>query len=342
MIKSVPVAEAVGMVLGHDVTRIVPGESKGPAFKRGHIIQAEEVDALLDIGKGHVYVVDLGPDLIHEDEAACRIAQAAAGPGIRLTKPSEGKVNFIAEISGLLKVNVPALTRLNAIDEVVLATLHTNHRTEAGRAVAGTRIIPPGVSRAGYHKGRAPSQGQLSAGGGQALSIPAGGHGDHGQRGLFGRIKDAFGPVVEKKFRELGSTVFRQALVSDDLDMTVAAIHDLIAEGAQMVALTGGMSVDPDDQTPAAIRAAGAEVITYGAPVFPGAMFMLAYIGGIPVVGLPGCVMYYKASIFDLVIPRLLAGETVTQKDIEKMGHGGFCAGCSDCRYPLCGFGKCV
>ena len=342
MIKSVPVNEAVGMILGHDVTRIVPGESKGPAFKRGHIIQAEEVDALLDIGKGHVYVVDLGPDLIHEDEAACRIAQAAAGPGIRLTKPSEGKVIFIAESRGLLKINVSAMARLNAIEEVILATLHSNHRTEEGQAVAGTRIIPLVFPVQDIIEAERLLKDNYPLVEVKPFKSTRVGMVTTGSEVYSGRIKDAFGPVVEKKFRELGSTVFRQMLVSDDLEMTVSAIHDLIAEGAQMVVLTGGMSVDPDDQTPAAIQAAGADVITYGAPVFPGAMFMLAYLGDIPVVGLPGCVMYYKASIFDLVIPRLLAGETVTKKEIDHMGHGGFCAGCSDCRYPLCGFGKSI
>ena len=161
-----------------------------------------------------------------------------------------------------------------------------------------------------------------------------------GSEVYHGRIEDAFGPVIQEKIKALGSQVIRQILVSDDQEMTVAAIHALIAEGAEMVMVTGGMSVDPDDQTPASIRAAGGDVITYGAPVFPGAMFMLATIDGIPVAGLPGCVMYYQASIFDLVVPRLLAGETVSREDIATMGHGGFCSGCKRCRYPLCGFGK--
>jgi molybdopterin biosynthesis enzyme len=155
-----------------------------------------------------------------------------------------------------------------------------------------------------------------------------------------GRIKDGFGPVVSEKFRELGSGVFRQILVSDELDMTVSAIHELLAEGAGMIAVTGGMSVDPDDQTPSAIVAAGGEVVTYGAPVLPGAMFMLAYIGKVPVVGLPGCVMYHRASVFDLVVPRLLAGEVLVRGDILQLGHGGYCSSCKTCRYPLCAFGK--
>ncbi len=155
-----------------------------------------------------------------------------------------------------------------------------------------------------------------------------------------GRIKDNFGPVIKDKMKELGSYVFRQIFVSDDVRMTVDAINELMDEGADMITVTGGMSVDPDDQTPASIRAAGAEVVTYGAPVLPGAMFMLAHIGTTPIVGLPGCVMYYDASVFDLVVPRILAGETVTREDIAAMGHGGLCANCKTCRYPLCSFGK--
>jgi len=339
--KAIPVAEAVGMVLGHDVTMIVPGQHKGPAFKRGHIIREDEISRFLDIGKEHVYVIDLSMGFVHEDEAAERIARAAAGPGIRLTKPSEGRVNMIAEYNGLLKVKPDALAQLNGIGQTVFASLHTNYRVKANQAVSGTRVIPLVVKE----------QEVLEAENLCRKAVPLiqikhfrswkVGMVTTGSEVYSGRVKDAFGPVVEKKFQELGSTIIRQEFVSDDVDMTVCSIKSLIQEGAEMIVVTGGMSVDPDDRTPAAIKAAGGDVITYGAPTFPGAMFMLAYIGDIPVAGLPGCVMYHKASIFDLVIPRLLAGETITRKDIEKMGHGGFCSGCSECRYPVCGFGKC-
>jgi molybdopterin biosynthesis enzyme len=161
-----------------------------------------------------------------------------------------------------------------------------------------------------------------------------------GSEVFLGRIKDQFGPVVEKKFKVLGSRVMRRIYVSDDVDKTVEAVRSLIEDGAQMVVLTGGMSVDPDDRTASGIRSAGAEVVTYGAPTFPGAMFMLAYLGNVPVLGLPGCVMYHRTSIFDLVLPRFLAGERLLREDITRLGHGGFCAGCAECRYPACSFGK--
>lgn len=341
MMKTIHVTEAVGMVLGHDVTRIIPGQQKSPAFRRGHIIREDEIDAFLDIGKEHVYVIDLSEGYVHEDEAAGRIAAAAAGRGLHLTAPSEGRVNLVSETKGLLKVNSDALTQLNGIGEIVFATLHTNHRAAAKQAVGGTRVIPLVVREEKVREAEDLCRRFFPLIEIKPFRTLRVGMVTTGSEVYSGRIQDAFGPVVEKKFSDLGSAVFRQELVSDDMDMTVSAIRNLIGQGAEMIVVTGGMSVDPDDRTPAAIRAAGGNVVIYGAPAFPGAMFMLAYIGDIPVAGLPGCVMYHQTSIFDLVIPRLLAGETVTRKDIEKMGHGGFCSGCSECRYPICGFGKC-
>jgi phosphopantetheine adenylyltransferase len=340
MIKAIPVSEAVGMVLGHDITRIVPGVEKGPAFKRGHIIREQEIPDFLDIGKEHVYVIDLNDGYVHEDEAARRIAEAAAGPGIRLTQPSEGRINLISEKNGLLDIQTEALYRLNSIGQIVFTTLHTGHQVTAEQPIAGTRIIPLAVKEEEVANAEALCRRVRPLIQVKPFKSFLVGMVTTGSEVYSGRIRDAFGPVVTQKFEALGSRILRQMFVSDEIEMTASAIQTLIDEGAEMVVVTGGMSVDPDDRTPVAIRRAGGRTVTYGAPTFPGAMFMLAYIGDIPVAGLPGCVMYHKASIFDLVIPRLLAGETVTREDILKMGHGGFCAGCPDCRYPMCGFGK--
>jgi len=340
MMQSIPVRKAVGHILAHDVTRIVPGQGKGPAFKKGHIIQEQDIETLLDIGKANIYVLELSSDQVHEDDAARRIAVAAAGPGIKLSVPSEGRVNLIAELSGLLKVDVESLSKLNSIQDVVFATLHRNHRVAAGQPVAGTRVIPlvvPERQVADAERVCRDSQPIITVKPFQSLSV---GMVTTGSEVFQGRIKDQFGPVVEKKFKALGSRVVRQIYVADEVEKTVEAVRTLIADGARMVVLTGGMSVDPDDRTPAGIRGTGARVVTYGAPLFPGAMFMLAYIGDIPVLGLPGCVMYHKTSVFDLIVPRLLAGEQLTRDDIVQLGHGGFCAGCPDCRYPSCAFGK--
>jgi molybdopterin biosynthesis enzyme len=338
--KAIPVEHAVGMILSHDVTRIVAGGEKGPAFRKGHIIQAADIPVFLDIGKQHVFVTDLPEGMLHEDQAAERLARAVAGPGLDITEPCEGRVNLVAHHTGLLKIDVAVLHQLNAIEEIVVATLHTNHQALAGRSVAGLRIVPLAVADEKIAAVEAICRQAfplIQIKPFQALSV---GMVTTGSEVFNGRIADTFGPVVRKKFETLGSRILRQILVSDVASMTADAIRTLIREGAQMIVVTGGMSVDPDDRTPAAIRAAGAQIVTYGAPTFPGAMFMLAYIGNVPVLGLPGCVMYYKTSVFDLVVPRLLAGERLRREDITTLGHGGFCSGCAECRYPVCGFGS--
>jgi len=340
MYKSVPVEKAVGMVLGHDVTRIVPGEFKGRAFKKGHVIRKEDIPMFLDIGKKHVYIIDLKDDFVHENDAALRIAKASSGHGITLTEPSEGRINFVSEKSGLLKINVEALKKINTIEDIVLATLHSNQQVGQGTSVAGTRIIPLAV-----HDNKIRNVEKICSDTFPVISIKPFrslkiGLITTGSEVYSGRIEDKFGPVVKTKFAELGCEVIKQVFVSDDIKLTVDAIQQLIGEGVDLVAVTGGMSVDPDDQTPASIRAAGGKVLIYGVPVFPGAMFMLAHIGIIPVVGLPGCIMYYRANIFDLIIPRIAAGENVTREEVVSLGHGGFCAGCEECRYPVCAFGK--
>jgi len=337
--KTVPVQEAVGMVLCHDMTRIVPGESKGPAFRKGHVIEENDISLLLEIGKEHVYVLNMEKGRIHENEAADRISKAAAGPGITLSDVAEGRINFEAS-PGLLDINVEALNRINSIEEVVLATMHDGQQITDPRPVAGTRVVPLVIDEKKIEQVEAICAEYPYVVGVRPFVHHNVGLVTTGSEVFHGRIKDKFGPVIRKKFSKLGSTVMDQRLTSDDPSMTRDAILAFIAEGAEMVVVTGGMSVDPDDQTPTAIRATGAEVITYGSPTFPGVMFMIAKLGDVPILGLPGCVMYYRASIFDLVVPRLLAGEEVTREDIVGMGHGGFCATCDVCRYPICPFGK--
>ncbi len=337
--KTVPVQDAVGMVLCHDMTRIVPGETKGPAFKKGHVISEQDIETLLEIGKEHIYVLNMEKGHIHENEAAARIAKAAVGPGITLSDVSEGRINFLAS-PGLLHVDVEALNRINSIEEVVLATMHNGQQVTSPRPVAGTRVVPLVIDEKKIEQVESICGEYPYVVGIRPFRHHKVGLVTTGSEVYHGRIKDKFGPVIRKKFDLLGSTVMDQRLTSDDPSMTRDAIMAFIAEGAEMVVVTGGMSVDPDDQTPTAIRATGAEVVTYGAPTFPGVMFMLAMLDGVPILGLPGCVMYYRASIFDLVIPRLLAGEEITRDHIVGMGHGGFCAVCDTCRYPVCPFGK--
>lgn len=338
--KSVSVQEAVGMVLCHDITEIIPGQRKGRAFRKGHIVSPEDIPKLLNLGKEHLYIWELNESACHEDTAAIRMAEAVAGPGIMLTEPSEGKVELRATARGLLKINLEALLEINSIDEMVIAALHGNQVVECGKPLAGCRVVPlvietdklKAVEKLGRKHYPVFEVKPL-----QSLRV---GIVTTGSEVYHGRIQDGFGPVISGKIEALGSTVLRQVFADDSVSMIAQAIRALIAEGAELIVTTGGMSVDPDDVTPAGIRAAGGDVITYGAPVLPGSMFMLAAIEGIPVLGLPGCVMYSRTTIFDLVLPRVLAGETVTRKDIVRLAHGGLCTACDPCRYPACSFGK--
>ncbi len=336
--QTIPVAQAVGTVLCHDITRIEPGGRKGPVFRKGHVVREEDIPVLLSVGKENLYVYAPRPDQVHENDAATRIGNAVAGQNLSFSDIREGRINFLSTVHGLLRVDVPGLCAVNSCDEIVLATLHSMHEVQKGQAVGGTRVFPLLIDEAKIaHLEAVVKAPVLEVLPFRPMKV---GVVTTGNEVYSGRIRDAFGPVLKKKFEALGSGILGQSFSDDSIEMTAGAIQDFIARGADMVVCTGGMSVDPDDRTPAAIRAAGGSVVTYGAPTFPGAMFLLAYIGHVPVLGLPGCVMYYRASIFDLVVPRLLAGVPVTREDIVALGHGGFCAGCGECRYPSCAFGK--
>lgn len=337
--KEVAVEKAIGTVLAHDVTQIIPGEYKGPKFRKGHVIEEADVPVLLSMGKKHLYVLEKGDTDVHENDAALRIASRAAGEGIRLTEPAEGKIELIADADGLLKIDRERLYRLVSQDEIMFASIHDNIVVRKGEKLAGTRIIPLFVAEEIMQKAEA-----VLADGPVIRIAPLKdmrvGVVTTGSEVYSGLIEDAFGPVLVRKFGELGSKVEKQLFADDDDEMIAGCIRQLIDEGMDIIGITGGMSVDPDDRTPSGIRKAGGEVVSYGAPVLPGAMFMLSYIGGVPVIGLPGCVMYSRTSIFDLIVPRLLAGERITKEEINRLAVGGLCLNCKDCTYPLCGFGK--
>ncbi|MBS3976701.1 MAG: molybdopterin-binding protein [Syntrophomonadaceae bacterium] len=338
--KTIAVTEAAGMVLCHDVTEIVPGKRKGRAFKKGHVVSQEDIPRLLNLGKEHIYIWEINEKKLHEDEAALRIAKAVAGPGIVITEPAEGKVELKADRNGLLKINTPALEEVNEISEIVVASIHSNQLVTAGKTLAGCRVIPLVIYREKIEQAERISQSFYPVFQIEPLRSLKVGIVTTGSEVYHGRIIDKFGPVIERKVTGWGSRVLRQIFANDSIWMIAEAIRTLIQEGAEMIVTTGGMSVDPDDVTPAGIRAAGGQVVIYGAPVLPGSMFMLAYMGDVPVLGLPGCVMYHKTTVFDLVAPRILAGEEITRRDITRLGHGGLCGVCGPCRYPECNFGK--
>ncbi len=337
--KKVNVHDAVGMVLCHDITQIIPGKFKGRAFQKGHIIQEEDIEKLLSCGKEHIYVWEYKEGILHENEAAERLRDIVCGDGIEFgPEIKEGKIDFFAKEDGLLKVNEEELLKINSLGEMMVATIHNNTPVKKGEKLGGTRIIPLVIEEEKIKiaeeliknkimevKKIHPKKAYMITTGSEVYS---------------GKIQDAFGPAVKRKLKEYNCELVRQVILPDDKEKIKEAIKDALNDGAELVMCTGGMSVDPDDMTPTAIKETGADLVTYGSPVLPGAMLLVAYNGDVPILGLPGCVMYNKRTVFDLVLPRVLANEKVTFEDIAKLGHGGFCLDCKVCTFPHCSFGK--
>ena len=353
--KLIRTEDAAGQVLCHDITQIIPGEFKGARFKKGHIIQPEDIPVLLSIGKENLYVWEKKPGILHEDEAAALLYKAAAGQNIHGTEPREGKIELIADCDGLLKIDRRALLAVNSTPQMcrgysdrqrpctpqmMIATIHGDLPVKKGAKLAGTRIIPLVIEQ---EKMEAM---QAAAGPKPILNVLP----FHqkkfavittGSEVFKGRIEDKFTPILEQKLAVYGCEMAFHKVCDDDPAGITAAILEAKAAGCELIFTTGGMSVDPDDRTPLAIRNTGAEIVTYGAPVLPGAMFLVSYLDGVPVCGLPGCVMYAKRTIFDLLLPRLLADDPITAEDIARLGEGGLCLGCAECHWPNCGFGHC-
>ncbi|HWR39983.1 MAG TPA: molybdopterin-binding protein [Patescibacteria group bacterium] len=338
--KSVSVYQAEGMVLCHDITEIVPGVKKGRAFKKGHVIRGDDVEKFLMLGKEHVFVWEISEGTLHENDAAVRLARAMSGPGVELAEAAEGKVEVRAAQDGWLQIDVSALEEVNEVEQIAVATLHSHQWVKKGQLLAGCKIIPLVIAEEKLRNVEAICADHSAVISVKSLPAKRVGIVTTGGEVYSGRIQDAFGPVMKEKFSRLGSTLLRQVLVPDDATQIAAAILQLKDAGAELIVTTGGMSVDPDDVTPAGIREAGGRIVSYGAPTLPGAMFMLAYLDDVPVLGLPGCVMFHKSTVFDLVTPRILAGEILTRRDIIRLGHGGLCQLCPECHYPDCGFGR--
>lgn len=327
--RKVRVQEAVGETLCHDITRIVPGRVQEAAFKRGHVIREEDVPELLKLGKEHIFVGEPEPGKVHEDDAALRLAAAAAKAGVIWDAPSEGKVELKAAHPGVLRVNVEALRRVNSIDQVTLVTRRTNEPIlHQGEQIAGARVIPlfideEKVRQAEIVCGQAGGILEVTPFRLKRVGVVV-----TGNEVYYGRIQDGFGPVLREKFAALGCQVIGIEYAPDDQAVIVEKIHGFVRQGAELIAATGGMSVDPDDRTPGAIRAAGAEIVSYGAPMLPGNMYLVGYLGDVPVMGLPGCVMFKETTAFDYLVPRVLTGERLTRADIVELGHGGLLNPC--------------
>lgn len=344
--KTIPVEQAVGMVLPHDMTEIrtAPNQGdasfKGVAFRKGHIVRVEDIDHLKRIGKDHIYVLTLEDDEIHENEAARILAGALSGQGVEVKgEPSEGKLSITATHNGLLKIDVDRLYQLNLLGEVMCSTLHNNTPVEKGTQVAATRLIPLTSKRDIVENAAniCTQQGIVTV---KKLHKAKAGLIITGNEVFEGRIQDKFESVLRTKLAEIGSSVVKVTFAPDDIDIIAKEIQNCLDAGADLIITSGGMSVDPDDVTRMGIAKAGATDTVYGSPVLPGAMFLVGHIGEIPVMGLPACGMFHKITIFDILLPRVLASEEITRSDIAAMGHGGLCSNCKVCTYPICHFGK--
>lgn len=337
--KMIRVEEAVGTILSHDVTQIIPGEFKGRLFKKGHIIKEEDIEKLLSIGKEHVYVWEPTEGQLHENDAATRISNLVVGEGIKLSDEiKEGKVDFFADRDGVLKIDKTNLFKLNSLGEIIVSTIHNNTPIKKGEKVGATRVIPliidekKIITAEELIKEKIISVAEIKPK--KCLLITT------GNEVYKGRIKDAFLPVIKQKLAYYGSEVIRQVILPDEKSRIIEEIQKGLNENVDMIICTGGMSVDPDDVTPSAIKDCNGEIVTYGAPVLPGAMFLLAYYKNIPILGVPSCAMYSKRTIFDLVLPRILADEKLSFEDIARFGNGGMCLNCEICSFPHCSFGK--
>lgn len=338
--KKIRTQDAVGHVICHDITVIIKDEKKGVAFKKGHVVAEEDIPVLLSLGKDHLYVWEKDESMMHENEAAEILADICVNEGIRKSDVKEGKIELIADRDGLFQVDVERLDKINELDNIMIATIHTNRAVKKGEKLAGTRIIPLVIEK------QKMEQAKKIAGHTPLFRVvpykrKTAGIVTTGNEVFYGRIKDTFTPVVMEKLRQYGIHVKEHIMVPDQKEEIVDAIRIMKEQCPDMIVCTGGMSVDPDDMTPGAMCESGADIITYGAPVLPGAMFLLGYFAdGTPIMGLPGCVMYAKATIFDLILPRAAADIKVSKKEIAKMGHGGLCLNCDTCHYPNCSFGK--
>ena len=340
MFQKIRVEQAVGMTLGHDMTRVVPGKCKEVAFRRGHVIKGDDIPEFLKIGKEHIYVIeDTGTD-VHEEDAARRLAAAFTGPEFSQSGVKEGRIDLISTISGLFKVNVPLLNEINSIDGIALSTRHNNTVCQPGTLLAGTKIVPLYIA-----EGELVRVEDLCRRKGKVLEIlpfilKKVGVVVTGSEVYKGLIEDKFTDAIRAKVEALGAHIIHSAIVPDDEKMIADAVLDMKARGAEMIFACGGFSVDPDDVTVEGVEQSGARIISYGVPVMPGTMCLVGGLDGIPILGAPACAIWNKATFVEALLPRMLAGENITRADTVALGHGGLCLGCKPCNYPICPFCK--
>ena len=339
--KLMKTQDAVGQVLCHDMTQIIPGVTKDAVFRKGHIITEEDIPVLLSIGKDNIYVWENNENMLHENDAAQILYDLCADEHVHPSSIKEGKIELIADIDGLLKIDREKLLAVNSLGEMMIASRHGDFPVHPGDKIAGTRVIPLVIEKGKMEKAK-----QAAAGGPIFRILPF----HHKKVGIvttgnevfFGRITDKFTPVIIRKVEEYGAEVIGHETSNDDHERITGCIRKLLDMGADLICCTGGMSVDPDDRTPLAIKNTGARIVSYGSPVLPGAMFLLSYYGekNVPIIGIPGCAMYNKRTVLDLVLPHLFADDLLQKSDLDRLGEGGLCLNCPECHFPNCGFGK--
>ena len=338
--KQMETIHAEGHVICHDITVIIKDEKKDTAFRKGHIVTKDDIPKLLSLGKDHLYVWEKTEGMLHENEAAEILVSVCKNKYMKETPVKEGKIELLADTCGVFLVDTKRLVEINCLEDVMIATRHTNQAVKPGDKLAGMRIIPLVIEEARMNAvkkiGAEKPILEIKPFVRKTAAVVT-----TGNEVYYGRIQDTFTPVIKEKLEQFGVEVLFHEVVPDEDEKILRAIQNSRKSGADLILCTGGMSVDPDDRTPGAIQKSGAEVITYGAPVLPGAMLVLGYYeDNTPILGLPGCVMYAKATVFDLLLPRVLADVRIDKREIAAMGHGGLCLGCESCHYPNCSFGK--
>ncbi|MDR0879329.1 MAG: molybdopterin-binding protein [Clostridioides sp.] len=338
--KLIKVEDSVGQVLCHDMTQIIPKVTKDARFRKGYVVTKEDIPILLSMGKENIYIWENQEGMLHENEAAEILCEICMGSGFKKSEVKEGKIELIANVNGMLEVDSQSLNEINSLGEMMIASRHGNFPVKAGDKCVATRVIPLVIEEEKMKIAKKIAKGRplfnILPYKKKKIGVVT-----TGSEVYEGRISDKFTPVIGKKLEEYDNCIDEHIICNDDSEMIENSIEKFLASGCDLIICTGGMSVDPDDRTPLAIKNTSDEIITYGAPVIPGAMLMLAYTNnGKAIVGLPGCVMYSKKTIFDLVLPRLICDVRIESRDLSKLGEGGLCLSCDTCTYPNCGFGK--
>ena len=336
--KKVEVEKAVGMTLCHDITAMFDG-FKGALFKRGHVVTEEDIPRLLDIGKKHVFIWEANAGELHEEDCALRLAAMAPVEGAHYEGPSEGKMLLKADIRGQFRLDKELLREINSIGDITITALPDHYPVEVGARLASMRIVPLVTKESQIIEAERLCRGRklMDLRPYQARKT---GVIITGSEVYSGRIQDKFEPVVRKKLANYPGEIIGVKLCDDDLGMIAAAAKGFLEAGADFLIFTGGMSVDPDDLTPTAIRQLGAEIVTHGVPSQPGNMTLVAYLGSCAILGVPGAAVSLPTTMFDVLLPQIYTGDRLTKQDLINLGEGGLCQQCKACHFPNCTFGR--